>query len=482
MNGILCEPGNPNLRVETGQRSMVFLGRTKRIHFVGIGGIGMSGIAEVLLNLGFEVSGSDLQRSEITKNLEKLGAVVFDKHEATNVRDADVVVYSSAVPATNPELVEAKTNAVPTIPRTEMLAELLRLKFAVTVAGSHGKTTTTSLVSSVLACGGLDPTVVVGGRIKAFGSNARLGDSRYIVAEADESDGKFVQLPSSIAVITNIDLEHLDFYPDLEAIKDAFVQYASKVPFYGSVVLCVDDANVQSVMPRIRKRKMTYALGREADLQGNILSRDPSGWLVEVRLQGEPLGEMRVTTPGEHSVSNALAAVAVGLELDMPFDAIKKGIETFEGVGRRFELKGEASGITVVDDYAHHPTEIAATIRAARENYDKRIVVFFQPHRYSRTQALADQFGRCFDGSHAVFVTDVYAAGEKPIPGVSSDLVSDKVENTGIEVFRPSSIDALVKQAVPYLKDGDLVLTLGAGDIYRAGEQLLHQLEKVTRQ
>jgi UDP-N-acetylmuramate--alanine ligase len=449
---------------------------------VGIGGVGMSGIAEVLLNLGFEVSGSDLKASDVTRSLEKRGAVIHYGHEAKNAHGADVVVYSSAVSATNPELVEAKSNAVPTIPRTEMLAELMRLKFAVTVAGSHGKTTTTSLVSSVLACGGLDPTVVVGGKLKALGSNARLGTSRYLVAETDESDGKFVQLPSSIAVITNIDLEHLDFYPDLEAIKDSFVEYASKVPFYGSVILCGDDPNVVSIMPRIRKRKVTYSLGGEADLQGKILRRERNGSIFEVRQQKRLLGEVRVDMPGEHYVRNALAATAVGLELDLPFDAIQKGIETFEGVGRRFELKGSVSGVTVVDDYGHHPTEIAATIRAAREHFHKRLVVLFQPHRFTRTQALADQFGQCFQGADLLFVADIYAAGEEPIAGVSSDLIVERVKKSGnIKVFRGESPEKLVEEALPHLKDGDLVLTLGAGDIYRAGELLLRRLEKVAK-
>ena len=355
---------------------MVYLGRTRRIHFVGIGGIGMSGIAEVLLNLGFEVSGSDLKRSEITENLERLGAKIMFGHEADNVRDVDVVVYSSAVSGTNPELVEAKNHGITTIPRTEMLAELMRLKFAITVAGAHGKTTTTSLIASVLACGGLDPTVVVGGRLKASSTNARLGGSRYLVAEADESDGKFVQLPSSIAVITNLDMEHLDFYPDLEAIKDGFVEYASRVPFYGSVVLCIDDENVRSIMPRIRKRKVTYGIGgEEADLHGDILERDSSGYLVRVNQQGRELGEIRVVVPGDHHVQNALAAVAVGLELDMAFGDIREGIESFEGVGRRFEHKGTAAGATVIDDYAHHPTEIAATIAAARQSFKGKLVV-----------------------------------------------------------------------------------------------------------
>ena len=442
----------------------------------------MSGIAEVLLNLGFEVSGSDLKSSEITRRLRALGAVIYESHDSANVRDADVVVYSSAVSATNPELVEAKSKAVPTIPRTEMLAELMRLKFAVTVAGSHGKTTTTSLVSSVLNCGGLDPTVVVGGKLKALGSNARLGDSRYIVAEADESDGKFIQLPSSIAVITNIDLEHLDFYPDLESIKDSFVEYASKVPFYGSVVLCVDDENVVSILPRIRKRKVTYSLGQEADLSGRIIEKKGTRWLFDVRLRGKSLGRIRGNMPGDHYVRNALAAVAVGIELDLPFASIKEGIETFEGVGRRFELKGEVGGITVIDDYGHHPTEIAATVKAARENFNRRLVVFFQPHRFSRTQALAEQFGGCFAGADLLFITDIYAAGEDPIPGVTSDMILEKVKASGFpKVISVSSVESLVDEAMAQIEDGDVVLTLGAGDVYRAGELLLERLEKVAK-
>jgi UDP-N-acetylmuramate--alanine ligase len=458
---------------------MVFLGRTKRIHFVGIGGIGMSGIAELLLNLGFEVTGSDLKPSETTRNLARLGAVVHEGHDAANVRDVDVVVYSSAVGATNPEIVEATAHAVPVIPRTEMLAELMRLKFAVTVAGSHGKTSTTSLVGSVLDCGGLDPTVVVGGKLKAVGTNALLGQGRYIVAEADESDGKFVQLPSSIAVITNIDLEHLDFYPDLEAIKDAFVDYAARVPFYGAVVLCTDDDNVRSVMPRIRRRKITYGLETEADLTATISTRDERGCVFAVTDRGTALGDMRVGIPGDHYVKNALAAIAVGVELDIPFDAIKKGIETFEGVGRRFEIKGEAGGVTVVDDYGHHPTEIVATIEAARKNFGKRIFVVFQPHRYTRTQALADRFAESFPGVETLFITDIYAAGEEAIPGVEADMLIEKIRKAGTtDVRKADSFGALVDELRGILQKGDLVLTLGAGDVYRCGEMLLEAMKK----
>lgn len=446
---------------------------------MGIGGIGMSGIAEVLLNLGFDVSGSDLRQSDTTERLERLGAMIHIEHRAENVAGADVVVYSSAVNSTNPELVEAKNNAVPTIPRTEMLAELMRMKFAVTVAGSHGKTTTTSMISSVLASGGLDPTVVVGGKLKAIGSNARLGDSRYIVAEADESDGKFVQLPSSIAVITNIDLEHVDFYPDLEAIKDRFVDYTTRVPFYGSVVMCVDDGNVRSIMPRIRKRKVTYGLEEPADVAGKVIRRDESGCIFSVRNREQTVGEIRIGIPGDHYVSNALAAIAIGMELEIPFGAIKEGLESFDGVGRRFEVKGSAHGVLVVDDYGHHPTEIAATIRAARENFGRRLLVLFQPHRFSRTQALAQQFGECFVGAHAVFVTDIYPAGEDPLPGVSAQMIVDAIrEHGGSEVHYVPSLEDLADQVAKLVEPDDMVLTLGAGDIYKSGEQLLGRLGK----
>jgi UDP-N-acetylmuramate--alanine ligase len=456
---------------------MVYLGRTRRIHFVGIGGIGMSGIAEVLLNLGFGVSGSDLKRTDITEKLERLGARISYSHEPVNVAGSDVVVYSSAVTATNPELVEAKKHAVPTIRRAEMLAELMRLKFAVTVGGSHGKTTTTSIIASVLAEGGLDPTIVVGGKLRSSSSNVRLGSSRYMVAEADESDGSFVQLPSSIVVITNIDLEHLDYYPDLEAIKDHFVEYAARVPFYGSVVLCVDDENVRSILPRIRKRKVTYALWEPADLTGIIVDRSDTGARFGVLHQNKPLGEVRINLPGDHYVQNALAAVAVGMELDVPFEAIKKGIESFEGVGRRFEIKGTARGVTVIDDYGHHPTEIAATIRAARRNLKKRVFVLFQPHRYTRTQALAEQFGRCFEEAEAVYVTDIYAASEAPIPGVTSENLVSVIARAGrVDVHYAASFADMVEAVANRAGSGDVVLTLGAGDIYKAGELLLERL------
>jgi UDP-N-acetylmuramate--alanine ligase len=439
----------------------------------------MSGIAEVLLNLGFEVSGSDLKSSEITENLEGLGARVTYEHLPENIEGADVVVFSSAVAADNPEVVEASRRTIPTIPRTELLAELMRLKFAITVAGSHGKTSTTSLISAVLASGGLDPTVVVGGKLKALRSNARLGSGRYLVAEADESDGKFVQLPSTIAVISNIDYEHLDHYHHIDAIKDGFVQYANRVPFYGSVVLCVDDGNVRSILARIRKRKITYAMNEAADVEGDVVSRDSSGCTVSLNHNDVTLGEIHVSIPGDHYAQNALAAVAVGLELDIPFSMIKEGIETFKGVGRRFEVKGTAGGVLLVDDYGHHPTEVAATVRAAVQHLGKRPVVIFQPHRYSRTQALAEEFATCFDEAKRVFITEIYPAGEKPIRGISADTIISRVKKSGgVQVEFAPSLDAVVEMVSDCIEDGDVVLTLGAGDIYTVCERLFERLNE----
>ncbi len=456
---------------------MVFLGRTRRIHFVGIGGIGMSGIAEVLINLGFEVSGSDLRESDTTERLTGLGATVFVGHSADNVSDADVVVYSSAVNTQNPEVSAALEQGIPAIPRTEMLAELMRLKFAVTVGGSHGKTSTTSLAAAVLARGGLDPTVVVGGKLRAISSNARLGDSRYLVAEADESDGQFVKLPSSIAVITNIDLEHLDHYRDLDDIKDAFIRYANRVPFYGAVIVCADDANAMSIVPELTRRTITYSLGGDAQVTARIVSQEPRGTTFEVTSNGEALGEICLGIPGEHYVRNALAAVAIGLEMEIPFGDIRDGLEAFQGVGRRFEIKGEQAGVIVVDDYGHHPTEIAATIAAARANFDRRVLVVFQPHRYSRTQSLIDDFAQCFVGADHVAITPLYAAGERPIPGVDEALIVDRVnESGGVSAVKVDGLDEAVDWAVKTAVSGDLVLAMGAGNIYTVCDRILARL------
>jgi UDP-N-acetylmuramate--alanine ligase len=461
---------------------MVYLGKTKQVHFVGIGGIGMSGIAEVLLNLGFDVSGSDLRRSDTTDRLERLGATITVGHSPKNIRDADVVVYSSAVAKSNQELVEAVKRGIPTIPRAEMLAELMRLKYAITIGGSHGKTTTTSIVASVLAHGGLDPTVVVGGKLKALHSNARLGGSRYIVAEADESDGGFIQLPSTIAVITTIDREHLDFYGDFDAVKEGFVQYANKVPFYGSVIVCIDDQNIRDIMPKIKRRKVTYSLSQPADITARIKQRSPQGSTFQVFLQGKPSLEMTLVIPGDHLVQNALAAVAVGLEMNLPIDVIRQGIERFEGVGRRFEIKGTAADVVVVDDYGHHPSEIAATIRAARASFARRLFVLFQPHRFSRTQAVAKEFGKCFDGAHKVFITDIYPAGEEPIAGVSADTVIRQVRKHGnTDVGYVPSLASMIEETLNNVRPGDMVLILGAGDITTIGEALLDRIKAKER-
>ena len=443
---------------------MVFLGRTKQIHFVGIGGVGMSGIAEVLLNLGFRVTGSDLRRSDITTRLEACGAVVFGGHHARNVEGADVVVYSSAVTAENAEVTAAQSRGVPVVPRAEMLAEIMRLKFAVTVGGSHGKTSTTSLLGSVLAHGGMDPTVIVGGKLRSYLSNARLGSGRYLVAEADESDGTFVRLPSSIAVITNIDREHLDHYGDMEGLKRGFVAYARRVPFYGLAVLCADDKNVREIAPDIDRRKVTYSLGGRADLVGRIVAREDRGTRFSVEYHGEPIGEAYVALPGSHYVSNALAVCAVAFELQIPFYAIQCGLEKFEGVGRRFEIKGEVAGVLVVDDYGHHPTEIAATVRAALDNYGRRLFVLFQPHRFTRTQLMHNAFAPCFDGVHRVIVTDIYAAGESPIDGIDATTVIGPIERRGrVSVAYAPTPEAMVAAVGSELRAGDLGLARGGG-------------------
>jgi len=464
---------------------MVFLGRTKKIHFVGIGGIGMSGIAELLLNYGLVVTGSDMKESDNTRRLAELGAEISIGHHGGQVAGVDVVVYSSAVDESNPEIAAALASDIPVIPRAEMLGELMRLKFAVTVAGSHGKTSTTSLVASVMAHGGLDPTVVVGGKLKSAHSNARLGTGRYLVAEADESDGTFVRLPSSIAVITNIDAEHLDFYGDMDAVKRGFIEYANLVPFYGAVILCADDDHIREIMPEINRRKITYSLRgsasapgvADADLRGEIISREGQGTRFSVEYMDEPLGEITLGIPGNHYVSNALAACVVGMEMDVPFYAIKKGLEDFEGVGRRFEVKGTQAGVMVVDDYGHHPTEIAATVRAAVENYRRPLIVMFQPHRYSRTKAVADLFATCFDGAKAVYVTDIYPAGEQPIPGIDARTIIDRVEAAGgPQMHYARSFEEMTDEVARRVRAGDMVITMGAGDIYRAGETLLEKL------
>ena len=448
------------------------------IHFVGIGGIGMSGIAELLLNLDYKVSGSDLRRSEITDRLKKSGGIFFEGHAADQIAGADVVVTSSAVDETNPEVMAALENAVPVIPRAEMLAELMRLKYSIAVAGAHGKTSTTSLVASVLDAGGLDPTVVIGGKLKSIGSNAVLGQGDYIVAEADESDGSFLKYSPAIAVVTNIDREHLDFYKDLDEIKQTFLTFLDRIPFYGQAVLCLDNEAVQDLIPKLRKRFTTYGLSTQADLQAcNILSQGLTS-RFEVVHHGQRLGRMVLNMPGQHNVYNALAAIAVGLELGISFKKIKAALEKVEGVQRRLEVKGEAKGVTVLDDYGHHPTEINTTLDAMNNAWPgRRKVVVFQPHRYSRTQALFDEFTRSFYHSDVLIVLPIYAANESPIEGVDSVQLCQSIQAHGHKkVTYMADLEAAVSYLAEITAPDDVVLTLGAGNVYQVGEQLMERL------
>lgn len=451
----------------------------QHIHFVGIGGIGMSGIAEVLLNLGYRVSGSDARRSSITDRLESLGASVFEGHNAANVEGAQVVVTSTAVRADNPEVVEAVRKQVPVIPRAEMLAELMRLKYGIAIAGSHGKTTTTSMVATVLDRAGVDPTIVVGGRVNTLGSNAKLGRGDFMVVEADESDKSFLKLSPTIAVVTNIDLEHLDFYSGIEEIRACFVEFVNKVPFYGSVIICLDDPNIQMIIPQITRRVITYGMRAHAEIAASDVKvlRENFGSEFTVRRKGEELGRIKLNVPGEHNVCNALAAVAVALDLEVDFAKIAEGLEAFTGAGRRFEIKGlipdGGKGILVVDDYGHHPTEIRATLAAAKTS-GRRLVVLFQPHRYSRTAALHEEFARSFYDAEVVLLSDIYAASEDPIPGVTAQALAEEIEKFGHRNVKyiggiENGTQALLDAAQP----GDLVMTLGAGSVWRAGEEFL---------
>ncbi|MEN8760031.1 MAG: UDP-N-acetylmuramate--L-alanine ligase [Desulfobacterales bacterium] len=448
------------------------------IHFVGIGGIGMSGIAELLLNLGYTVSGSDLKSSEITERLKRFGGLILKGHAEDHVGNADVVVVSSAVDADNPEVRAARQASIPVIPRAEMLAELMRLKYSIAVAGAHGKTTTTSIVSAVLDRGGLDPTVVIGGKLKSIGTNARLGEGDFIVAEADESDGSFLKMSPTIAVVTNIDREHLDHYPDLDAIKSAFLEFIDRIPFYGLAVLCLDNESVQSLIPEIKKRYTTYGMSTQADVQARNVIFEGLRSRFTLHHQGEPLGDIRLNLPGIHNVYNAMASVAVGFELGIPFETVKAALETVEGVQRRLEIKGDVNGITIVDDYGHHPTEIKTTLQAAKEAWpDRRMVVVFQPHRYSRTRALFDEFTRSFYQSDVLLVLPIYSAGENVIEGVDSSSMCDGIRQHGHkEVICKDTIAAAVAGLKDILVPGDILLTLGAGDVWKVGEDILREL------
>jgi len=448
------------------------------IHFVGIGGIGMSGIAELLLNLGYRVSGSDLKASDITANLARLGGQIDIGHRAEQIVGADVVVVSSAIDPRNPEVAAAQQAGTPVIPRAEMLAELMRLKYSVAIAGAHGKTSTTSLVANVLAGGGLDPTVVIGGKLKSIGRNAVLGQGDFIVAEADESDGSFLKFSPAIAVVTNIDREHLDFYDDLDAIKNVFLDFIDRIPFYGLAVLCLDNEPLQGLLPRIQKRLTTYGRSSQADYQATDIRFKNMQSHFTVNHRGDHLGRFQLAMPGMHNVYNALAAIAVGRELDIGLDAIKDSLKTAEGVQRRMEIKGEVASITVVDDYGHHPTEIQVTLEALKDNWsDRRKVVVFQPHRYTRTHALLEEFTRSFNNSDVLVILPIYAASEEPIPGVSGQALADSIRAHGHrQVIYQDSLDACVEYLTTMLAPHDLLLTLGAGDVYQVGEIVLKRM------
>jgi UDP-N-acetylmuramate--alanine ligase len=453
---------------------------SQRVHFIGIGGIGMSGIAEILLTMGYPVSGSDLRSSTVTDRLQSLGATIFVGHAATNAAASDVVVTSSAVARDNPEVLEARSRKIPVIQRAEMLAELMRLKYGIAIAGMHGKTTTTSMVAAVLAGGGLDPTVVVGGRVDALGSNARLGRSQYLVAEADESDRSFLKLSPILAVVTNLDREHMDTYADMNDVEGAFVEFIDSIPFYGAVTACIDNPMLRAVLPRVRPKVYTYGESPDADFQLRILPpKEGHRSSFEVNTRGLVLGPFHLHVPGRHNILNATAAVAIGVQLGIAPDAIAAGLHSFRGVDRRFQVRGVHNGVTVVDDYGHHPTEILATLQAARECGYGRVLVLFQPHRYTRTRDLMPEFATAFGDADSLQVLDIYAASEQPIEGISGEALSEQIRQAsgGIVLYAPSMEDAL-ERLVRDVRPGDLVLTLGAGNVSQAGPALLEKLAK----
>ncbi len=454
--------------------------RKQHLHFAGIGGIGMSGIAEVLLNLGYTISGSDLKLTATTDRLVQLGARVFEGHDAANVSGAKALVVSSAVDERNPEVQEARRLQIPVIPRGELLAELMRLKFGIAIAGSHGKTTTTSMVATILNHAGLDPTVVVGGKVAAMGgSNARVGHSDFLVVESDESDRSFLKLAPILAVVTNIDREHLDCYSSLDDIRNSFIEFVNKVPFYGAAIMCLDDENVNGILPEIRRRTITYGKSAQADLSASDIACTPFSSTFQLHFHDADLGAFHLRIPGEHNVLNATAAVGVALELGVQPDVIRAGLETFSGVDRRFQLKGEARGVTVIDDYGHHPTEIRATLSAARSCDPERIHVLFQPHRYTRTQHLMDDFARAFHQADRVHVLDIYAASENPIAGVTAEAMVDRIRQFGHRsVAYAPSMDAGVKAILADVKANEMAITLGAGNVWQAADSILEGLRR----
>jgi UDP-N-acetylmuramate--alanine ligase len=455
--------------------------KPQHVHFTGIGGIGMSGLAEVLLNLGYRITGSDLRLTPITDRLQSLGATVFEGHSALNIEGAKAVVVTSAATPDNPEILAARRQGIPVIPRGELLAELMRLKYGIAVAGSHGKTTTTSIVATILGEAGLDPTVVVGGRVGTMGgSNARVGHSDFMVVESDESDGSFLKLSPIVIAVTNIDREHLDHYRDIEEIRDAFRDFVNKVPFYGAAIICLDDENVQRIMPQITRRVITYGASAQVEFQisdancGHLMSE------FNLRRGDNRLGRFRLNVPGYHNVLNATAAVAIAIWLEVPLEKIRQALTTFSGVDRRFQTRGQERGVTVIDDYGHHPTEIRATLAAARLCNFRRVLAIFQPHRYTRTQALMEEFARSFNQADAVFLVDIYPASEKPLEGVTSTALAQKLRDYGHRNARyAGTIDHAVQAVLREVQAGDMVITLGAGNVWQAGDKILQALREV---
>jgi UDP-N-acetylmuramate--alanine ligase len=456
--------------------------KPQHVHFVGIGGIGMSGIAEVLLTLGYQVSGSDAKLSAITDRLAKLGAIIHLGHQAENVAGAKAVVVTSALDPSNPEVTEARRLQIPVIPRGELLAELMRLKFGIAIAGSHGKTTTTSMVAAILNTANMDPTVVVGGKVAAMqGSNARVGKSPLLVVESDESDGSFLKLAPIVAVVTNIDREHLDHYPSIEAIRAAFTEFVNKVPFYGAVVLCMEDENIQQIFPAVRRRTITYGRNAQVDLEIHSVVNEAAASTFGIRRHGDDLGTFRLNVPGVHNVLNATAAIGVGLEMEVPLEKIREGLASFSGVDRRFSIRGVEHGITVVDDYGHHPTEVKATLAAAKLSPYNKVHVLFQPHRYSRTKFLLDEFGTAFHQADSVYLLDIYSASEPALEGVSSTAMLDKIRSFGHRSAEyVGSVDEGVAAVVKAAQPGDLIITLGAGSVSQAAEKILEKLREAA--
>ncbi len=453
--------------------------KIKRLHFVGIGGSGMSGIAEILLNLGYEITGSDIRRSDVTERLEKLGAKIYYTHAPENIGDADVVVVSSAIREDNVERRAALERGIPVIPRAEMLAELMRLKYGIAVSGTHGKSTTTSLVGEVLLKAGLDPTVIVGGKVVSLGSSVRLGTGEYLVAEADEFDKSFLRLSPTIAVVTNMEREHMECYADIGDLRDAFLEFMNKVPFYGAVVLCIDEPPLQEMLPRIKRRIITYGLSTQADVRAVKVAVEKGFTAFSVIASEERLGDVRVNLIGLHNVKNALAAIAVGLELGIDFGTIRRALAEFKGVYRRFQVKGEVDGILVVDDFGHHPTEIRVTLQAAKTAYDRRIVAVFQPHLYSRTREFWQDFGKAFLNCDVLVVTEIYGAREEPLPGVTGEMIARAAKDYGHrDVHFVPDMEDIPELLERIVKPGDMVLTIGAGNIWRVADEFLARLRR----